>query len=97
LLEYGWIENSFIGWMPPESRCRPLRSRNRTSIPDINVRDDLSFGKRNHYIYIIHTACSHRGCLRMDAEDLLLFIAVLVILFVALYGISVPILSALGT
>ncbi len=33
----------------------------------------------------------------MDAEDLLLFIAVLVILFVALYGISVPILSALGT
>jgi hypothetical protein len=35
--------------------------------------------------------------MRIDTEDLLLFVAVLVILVVALYGISVPILAALGT
>ena len=45
----------------------------------------------------IHTVCSHWGCTRMDSEDLLLYIAMLVILLVALYGISVPIISALGT
>lgn len=33
----------------------------------------------------------------MDSEDLLLVIAMLVILVVALYGISVPIIAALGT
>jgi hypothetical protein len=35
--------------------------------------------------------------MRMDSEDLLLVIAMLVILVVALYGISVPIIAALGT
>jgi hypothetical protein len=33
----------------------------------------------------------------MDSEDFLLVIAMLVILVVALYGISVPMLAALGT
>jgi hypothetical protein len=35
--------------------------------------------------------------MRMDSEDFLLVIAMLVILVVALYGISVPLLAALGT
>jgi hypothetical protein len=35
--------------------------------------------------------------MRIDTENLLLFVAVLVILVVAFYGISVPILAALGT
>jgi hypothetical protein len=35
--------------------------------------------------------------MRIDWEKLLLVIAMLVILVVALYGISVPILTALGT
>jgi hypothetical protein len=61
------------------------------------VRNHTVYLVGNHYICIIHAICSYRGCMRIDSEDLLLFIAVLVILVVALYGISVPILAALGT
>jgi len=72
-----------------------IHIRRKGAKDGVNVHTSYLIG--NHYMWVLHTVCSHRGCMRMESEDLLLYIAVLVILLVTLYGISVPIISALGT